>query len=133
MLNHIYGILILDKSAYKAAGSEMGNIDRCRDAINRVSTRIQLEAKPHRNQIRFNPIGGISGLKNSMLHGNLPRVIRWYKGNCTFEVHRIKSEFAWQPRYHDRIIRNKEEFQRILDYIKMNPKNWERDRFYAEW
>jgi putative transposase len=39
-------------------------------------------------------------------------------------------EFAWQPRFHDHIIRNDPEYQRINDYIESNPENWDKDRFY---
>ena len=34
----------------------------------------------------------------------------------------------WQINYHDRIVRNKNEFERIKQYIINNPKNWENDR-----
>ena len=29
--------------------------------------------------------GGFAGIKNPMLHDNISRVIRWYKGRCSFE------------------------------------------------
>lgn len=38
--------------------------------------------------------------------------------------------FEWQPRFHDRIIRNKEEYQAIRYYIRNNIKNWESDKEY---
>ena len=34
----------------------------------------------------------------------------------------------WQPNYHDRIIRNENEFRRIQQYIKNNPLNWKNDK-----
>jgi len=37
---------------------------------------------------------------------------------------------VWQSRFHDHIIRNDAEYQRIRDYIENNPKNWEHDKFY---
>ncbi|MCY7277657.1 MAG: hypothetical protein LH702_28950 [Phormidesmis sp. CAN_BIN44] len=37
-------------------------------------------------------------------------------------------EFAWQPRFHDRIIRDEIAFGRIQEYIANNPKQWECDR-----
>ncbi len=33
--------------------------------------------------------GGFAGNKNPMLHDNLSRIIRWYKGRCTFEIRRL--------------------------------------------
>ena len=32
----------------------------------------------------------------------------------------------WQPRFHDRIVRNQEEYNRIFKYIQDNPKNWKK-------
>jgi REP element-mobilizing transposase RayT len=37
----------------------------------------------------------------------------------------------WQRNYHDHIIRNKLEFQRIWDYIDTNPQRWDQDQLNA--
>lgn len=37
---------------------------------------------------------------------------------------------VWQPRYHDHIIRNERDLERIRAYIKDNPAQWEKDTFY---
>ena len=39
---------------------------------------------------------------------------------------------VWQERFHDHIIRNDIEYQRISEYIKNNPANWKDDKFYSE-
>lgn len=101
MPNHMHGILIIDKSM---AGT---------DAINRVSA------------------GGITGDKNPMLHENLGRIIRWYKGRTTFESRKIHSDFQWQSLYHDRIIRNNRAFKNIARYIQNNPKKWAMDQLFG--
>ena len=33
-------------------------------------------------------------------------------------------EFAWQRSFHDRIIRSRQEFTRISNYIDLNPEKW---------
>ena len=38
-------------------------------------------------------------------------------------------DFAWQTRFHDHIIRNQNEMNRIADYIENNPATWENDCF----
>lgn len=86
-----------------------------------ASTRIETQ-KP----------GGITGNKNPMLHENLSRILNWYKGRCSFEMHKINTEFFWQYRFHDHIIRNKEEYHKIKNYILSNPENWEKDKFYRK-
>ena len=37
-------------------------------------------------------------------------------------------EFAWQARFHDRVIRNEAEYQRITEYVGSNIENWTADR-----
>jgi len=36
---------------------------------------------------------------------------------------------VWQTRFHDHIIRNDAEYQRIYNYIETNIENWEKDKF----
>ena len=38
-------------------------------------------------------------------------------------------DFAWQPRFHDRIVRDENELHRIYEYIIANPANWENDDY----
>lgn len=35
----------------------------------------------------------------------------------------------WQRDFHDHVIRNNDEYQRIKNYIINNPRNWKTDRF----
>jgi REP element-mobilizing transposase RayT len=67
--------------------------------------------------------GGFAGHHNPMLHQNLSRIVRWYKGRCTFEIRKTDASFEWQRNYHDHIIRNSEAYERICQYIRDNPKN----------
>ena len=67
---------------------------------------------------------GFTGNKNPMLHDNLSRVIRWYKGRCSFEIRKRAPNFKWQPLFYDRIIRNQFEYKSIEQYIIDNPKKW---------
>jgi REP-associated tyrosine transposase len=57
MPNHMHGIIIIHND-----GEPIG-----RDAINRVST------------------GGVTARHNPMLTNALGKIIRWYKGRCTYE------------------------------------------------
>lgn len=41
-------------------------------------------------------------------------------------------EFGWQTRFHDHIIRDREEWERIAHYIENNPATWENDKFYTK-
>jgi REP element-mobilizing transposase RayT len=37
----------------------------------------------------------------------------------------------WQRTFHDHIIRNRENYTRIAEYIENNPANWQKDCFYG--
>ncbi len=82
-----------------------------RDAINRVST----------GDIIANHGGGVTGEFNPMLADrSLSKIVRWFKGRSTFEIRKIDPEFAWQTRFHDRIVRTDVELNRIRRYIHFN-------------
>ena len=38
----------------------------------------------------------------------------------------------WQDRYHDHIIRDKEDYHRIWQYINENPVKWAEDRYFVK-
>ena len=41
-------------------------------------------------------------------------------------------EVVWQRGYHDHIIRNREEYEKIYRYVCENPANWRIDCLYSE-
>jgi len=61
---------------------------------------------------------------------NLASIIRGFKIGVTKNVRLINQNFAWQPRFHDHIIRNDHSFQKISEYIINNPMNWTADQFF---
>ncbi len=64
-----------------------------------------------------------------MLNDNISRIIRWYKGICTFEIKKLNPIFKWQSLFHDIIIRDERAFKNIQNYIAKNPKKWKEDKF----
>jgi REP element-mobilizing transposase RayT len=54
-------------------------------------------------------------------------IINQFKRICTITIREIDIYFGWQSRYHDHIIRNENELNRIRQYIIDNPKNWDTD------
>jgi putative transposase len=55
---------------------------------------------------------------------NLGSIIRNYKGSVKTYATTNNIEFAWQPRYYDRVIRNEKEYANVRQYIFNNPDNW---------
>jgi putative transposase len=58
-------------------------------------------------------------------------IVGSYKSAVTRHCNRLGYEFGWQTRFHDHIIRNDNEYQRINDYIENNPIKWELDKFFV--
>ena len=64
--------------------------------------------------------------------GRLSRIIGQYKSAVTKYANEHEIPFAWQPRFHDHIIRNFTEMNHIAQYVQNNPMKWEMDRFYKK-
>ena len=62
--------------------------------------------------------------------GRLSHVVGQFKGVITKYAHEHHIDFGWQPRFHDRIIRNNDEMIEIAKYIRNNPALWVQDRFH---
>jgi hypothetical protein len=82
-------------------------------------------------------IDGVSEINEEMQRranrcGRLSHMIGQFKSAVTKYAIEHDIPFAWQSRYHDHIIRNQLEMNRIADYIQNNPMNWELDRFYKK-
>lgn len=60
---------------------------------------------------------------------NLASIIRGFKIGVTKFARANNIPFAWQARYHDHVIRNDGEWERIAKYIIANPMNWKNDEF----
>ena len=87
-------------------------ISICTDAINRVHTAVSTNDTadiPSRNVMKKQMLG-------SVIRGMKARVTKYANDN--------KIQFAWLGRYNDRIIRNKNEMNRIAEYIINNPIKW---------
>ena len=109
------------------APNENNNEPRCiapNDINNNNNNETRLIASLQGN------IGGFSGNKNPMINDNISKIVRWYKGRCSFECRKINPNFGWQTRFHDHIIRNAKSFDTIQNYIFENPLNWKNDKFY---
>lgn len=70
--------------------------------------------------------------RRSYCCGRLSRIIGQYKSVVTKYANQNDISFAWQPRFHDHIIRNWTEMNHIARYIQNNPMQWELDRFYKK-
>jgi putative transposase len=120
MPNHVHGIVVIDKPDNGRNDNPDGRNVGPNVPMAMVETRLiaslplePLEPEPLEPPQPNKIPGGITGNKNPMLHDNLSKIIRWYKGRTTFESWKTNPDFAWQSRFHDHIIRNDELFHNI--------------------
>ena len=58
----------------------------------------------------------------------LQHIVRNLKSYITKQI----GDSIWQKSFHDRIIRDEEEYQRIAQYIDENPARWAEDEYYEK-
>lgn len=117
MPNHIHGILILTDTIVPN-----DVVETLRSAAQHAtSLQQQQQSQSTKNELMSN----ISPKSDTV-----SAIIRSYKSAVTKHANRLGIENGWQSRFHDHIIRNDDEYQRINDYIENNPVNWEKDKFF---
>jgi len=79
--------------------------------------------------------GLIPGQKRFQNQGKniLSSIIGSYKSMVNRNARQIGSNFAWQPRFYDHVIRNDESLAKIRYYIWDNPKKWSTDELNPDY
>ena len=73
--------------------------------------------------------GVVSAKSTTLQPDSLSSMIGQIKSNTTRRIHTIGcSDFAWQPRFYDHIIRTEKSLQKIRSYIQNNPVKWEEEK-----
>lgn len=112
MPNHIHGILIIDKPEI---------VPTTAAAVETLHATSLQPTLPTKNE---------QMAKISPKADSVSVVLRSYKSAVTKHANRLGFQNGWQTRFHDHIIRDDAEYQRIADYIANNPGNWRDDKFY---
>jgi REP element-mobilizing transposase RayT len=117
MPNHFHGIIVIGENRYNMGDDSDGG----RGA---VETRcIASLQQQQQRQWQSNRFGAQSK--------NLASVMRGFKSAVTKFARMNGISFAWQTRFHDRVIRNFDELNRIVHYINGNIENWPDDELYV--
>jgi putative transposase len=61
--------------------------------------------------------------------GSLSTIVRSYKSAVSKQARTIHADFAWQTRFHDHIIRDVQNHEKIRYYILNNVQLWDKDKF----
>ena len=110
MPNHLHGIIVI--------GSVNGKETPERETSYRET--------PHRGvSTEELPCDRSGALKAN----SLGAMIGQFKSVCTKRIRAAGfSDFAWQPRFYEHIIRNEQSLSEIREYIANNPAKWELDK-----
>ena len=122
MPNHFHAVIMIGENRYN---SKMVDLYGCgcggcgRDAMHCVSTGNRYENSTIQPKNKF-------GVQSK----NLASIVRGFKSAVTTYSKKYGiTEFQWQARYHDRVIRNSFSLKQIQNYIINNPKNWKKNTF----
>ncbi|GAB2473179.1 hypothetical protein GCM10011375_26580 [Hymenobacter qilianensis] len=63
---------------------------------------------------------------------NLAAVLRGFKAGVSSWARSKNLDFKWQAGFHDRVIRNENELEKIRHYIATNPSRWEQEQLKEE-
>jgi putative transposase len=125
MPNHVHGIIQICKhnknqivETQHLASPETEQIST-HNAINKTQNIASLRGREH-DEWKPNKFGPQSQ--------NLASIIRGFKIGVTKYANDNNIDFQWQPRFHDRIIRDESALYGIREYIRNNPEKWHHDR-----
>lgn len=119
MPNHIHLIIIIDNDNNNIRTDAIKRRKHCVSTVK--NTQCSTDAVPASQNTKFAP-----------QRKNLASIIRGIKSATTSFARKNDIEFAWQSRFHDRIVRNQNECNRIANYIENNIAKWEYDKYYNE-
>ena len=128
MPNHVHGVIFIGDDVETCHGtSPYKTFNHTNTKYDNDKTNNGGESETHhgaslqRDGNKFGPLQKKS--LQLILNQYKGAVKRWCNKNKRFN-------FIWQSRFHDHIIRNEYEMHRIQEYIKNNPINWEKDKFF---
>jgi len=113
MPNHVHGILSIIDSQPVGANVGAKNFSPLQQSPRQQSSQRQSSQRPH----------GTSKTIGSVIRGFKIGVTKWMRHNTPVRD-------IWQRNYWERVIRNESELNRIREYIRNNPVQWEMDQLY---
>lgn len=121
MPNHVHGILILNGNGDNVGVGVGADVE--------TGHALSLPPPPPPPPNEKIPFHGQQRFQNQGKN-TVSSIIGSYKSAVTRHANRLGLGNGWQARFHDHIIRNDAEYQRINDYIEQNPINWKQDKFF---
>lgn len=132
MPNHIHLIVFIDPPRRDAPSASLKDIDQTEkhtgNAFDAIQKYPQIMGDEHSGDA-FDASLRVHGNKFGPQKRNLSAIIRGFKSAVKSYANQHNIPFSWQPRYHDRIIRNQNEMNRMAEYIENNIIHWKLDEY----
>lgn len=126
MPNHTHGILIVNNVKSLHCNDSNNNEPLMKNnesvTVNNKSLQCNDSTADNEQNQHYSDISPKSG--------SISTIIRSYKSVVSKHAHLLNSNFNWQSKFHDHIIRNSDSFENIQNYIENNPINWKEDKFH---
>ena len=122
MPNHIHAIVMIDGD--KTPNGQRGNVVIQTERANIVKTGCANIVETGRAPSLRERMKQTDNCK-----GWLSIVVGGIKSSITKYANTHALSFAWQTRFHDHIIRDRDEMNRIAEYVENNVARWDTDRF----
>lgn len=139
MPNHVHAIVIIDgdksieNDIQESNGRANGDGARCGDGVGHGDGARHGgvvgygDVARNVSTVRDCPSKNLAMADISPQKKSLAVVIRGIKSSITKFANQNDIQFAWQSRFHDRIVRGRYELECIADYIESNVANWQND------
>ena len=125
MPNHTHGIVALPPRPVETLHATSLQTRQATPLQTQQATSLQTR---HAASLPHDPMSAISPKA-----GSLSATVRSYKSAVTrWAGLNGYDSFAWQARFHDHIIRDEAELNRIRRYIQDNPLKWTLDELYVD-
>jgi REP element-mobilizing transposase RayT len=135
MPNHIHGIVIIENEKIKSNTINVGMKNKKNNVITNDKNIVVTNDKNNvvtndKNNVETN---GRSSLRipPRMKPKSISSFVSGFKSSVTTKINQLRNtpyKILWQKGFHDHIIRNENEYNKIKNYILNNPSNWENDK-----
>lgn len=125
MPNHLHAIIFLKKPQHKKPTTE--DCDSCKDARPCVSIHETRQTSVNAFKRSSKSISSfVSGFKSATINA----IDNYIDENALPMQKFNRQKPLWHANYHDHIIRDKESYCAIKNYIRTNPASWSSDKFH---
>ena len=128
MPNHIHGIIAWDIAEARSPNPQE-NAKKRRGEVTSPSLGKNAEARSP------NPQENARKRRGEVTSPSLGKIVAYFKYQSTKHInqhHNTPGTRIWQRNYHDHIIRDDIDLQRLCEYIQNNPRKWELDQLHPD-